>query len=410
MIIAFSGFNSTGKSTLIKEISQLDILKDKDYRIKEEFNFLTNRIIYKIFNNNDLNNYKNERIIKKENKSNNNLIKLLSYLYPLFIYFELIIEYFYYERFFKRKILLRDRYAFDYLIGFRQMNLSNFFFEYLFKNFPKPLFLAYLSTSKKDTKKRMKKKGFVFPESYIIKMKEIYDDFYNKSPIIKINTSKDKNTIINNLKNKIGLRIKLICIKNIFVCGLDGSGKSTIINEFGKFLENNKIKYKIIHFYYNPIILKIIKLIKKRKSVETFYKKSISHELKVKSKTKSNFWAYLVLFDSYIQYYWGLIMYRRKLIIFDRFFYDYLVSFKFLGINIEKIKNLIPKNKTFILFLAKPEILYKRKPEHTLDFFKKNYKEYKNVGKSYNSLFIDTSKLSEEQAINRFLEVIRNEL
>jgi thymidylate kinase len=56
--------------------------------------------------------------------------------------------------------------------------------------------------------------------------------------------------------------------------------------------------------------------------------------------------------------------------------------------------------------VAPPEILYKRKPEHSLDFFEKCYNDYLKLSKEFNIHLIDTSKYSEDEVV----EIIINNL
>jgi hypothetical protein len=59
----------------------------------------------------------------------------------------------------------------------------------------------------------------------------------------------------------------------------------------------------------------------------------------------------------------------------------------------------MPKAKNYFLLVAQPEILYQRKPEHTLEFFNICYDDYISLVNDYKISLIDTSYINESEVL-----------
>lgn len=409
MIVTFSGNDGSGKSFLAKQFLK-DCEKNMPVLHLKEFDYFILNILKK---------KKNKYISTKKQEKKSKTLLLLPYL----IFLDLLIEYFYYSFFHSKKVIVKERSTLDFLATWEELNISNTFIRYIYKNIISYDISFLINTSPEIAQERRIKqvkegkkiysKNKLNDSNFFIMKSEIYQSLKKSFPVLEINnndTPKDSLKKIHqifNIKNNIQN-------KNISISGLDGAGKSTAINLLKADLEKLNIKVKTLHFYYNYIPIKffnyIKKVLKKDKKIneKVQHKKSIEHEKKAVKKTKGIFWVAYVICDAWIQYLWVKIFYPRHLIIFDRFFYDYLVSFNFLGVKYNKkflIKFFPNIDKNFIL-LAPPEVLYKRKPEHTKEFFKSCHSQYEEVVKQFNIDLVDTEKNTPQEVVDILIHKI----
>jgi len=131
-------------------------------------------------------------------------------------------------------------------------------------------------------------------------------------------------------------------------------------------------------------------------------------ERKSKRLGKPNWWKWFVLMDAYMQYFFVRIFFRNRLIVFDRFFLDYLVSFDYLELKYDKNKllNHFPMVDRYFLLTASYNILYKRKPEHTVEFFKQCRVNYLKLVKINNMKILDSGEYNEYDIMKRLLQKI----
>jgi len=191
----------------------------------------------------------------------------------------------------------------------------------------------------------------------------------------------------------------------IFVCGNDGSGKSTYMNHlYLRYSETNR-EIDLRHYYNNPL----------RKIARYFIKPSVNKkESKVQfndSNKKSNnfikyfYIVYVIIVTLLIRV--EVFFRRNSIFIYDRSFIDEMVSvevlnrliirknwylmifrlvgdsrFVFLDANSEqKFNRIIDKDITKELFLEK-EVVYKRVFKHLIDIFKEKIEKiYTNGNK-----------------------------
>ena len=183
--------------------------------------------------------------------------------------------------------------------------------------------------------------------------------------------------------------------------GVDGSGKSTLIELLRKKLKNKFRKIKYIHLRPYLILLD----------------KSTVQANPHKSKKT---WPILLNFFRIL--YW-LIIYRfffylfgnnsNQLIIFDRYAHDLMIDpirYKFnLPINITKfILNLFPNPNLWIVLSAPIKVLEKRKKELPTKELKKQIRIYLNFAKQRkNSIVINTNN-SVQSSLSLIIKKINN--
>ena len=183
--------------------------------------------------------------------------------------------------------------------------------------------------------------------------------------------------------------------------GVDGSGKSTLIELLKKKLKNKFRKIKYIHLRPYLILLD----------------KSTVQANPHKSKKT---WPILLNFFRIL--YW-LIIYRfffylfgnnsNQLIIFDRYAHDLMIDpirYKFnLPINITKfILNLFPNPNLWIVLNAPIKVLEKRKKELPTKELKKQIRSYLNFAKQRkNSIVVNTNN-SVQSSLSLIIKKIDN--
>ncbi|WP_189362031.1 hypothetical protein [Algibacter mikhailovii] len=197
--------------------------------------------------------------------------------------------------------------------------------------------------------------------------------------------------------------------------GVDGSGKTTIINNITPLLTeavHNEVHYEHMRPNFLPSIASILK---KEEHVGTV---ANPHEKKESGFIGSIFRLFYYSMD-YIIGYWlkvyPSLVRKPSLWIFDRYFYDYLIDPKRGRIKlpswiIKMIKVFVPSPNLIICLGGKPEILYDRKKELPLKEVKAQVLTLKAFSnKVKNAYWIDTSKTI-ETTINEVVELIKKNM
>lgn len=415
MIIAFSGVSGSGKTTLINKLKKTQVFKGYIVYFKEEDQFVGMNLIKKILGENVFNEYKKEKFYKK--KTDQFQTKIFGFIsgffYPLLVYFDFFCDYFYYEILFHDKILVRDRYIYDYWVTNNKiLGYRNVLFNFLFESFPRPFLLFYVQISISEAIRRNKNKlsnMITISDSFHKNVVNGYEIIYIKKKIIRLNGEDKIENIFAAVTNNIKTKIKFTKIKTISISGLDGSGKSTLSKNLKNYLEKLGYKVKIVHFYHENIIYKVIKRtgLLDRKLNNWTYDKSRKKSIEIKKKGKSFVWAFMSYVDSYVQYVIYRLVYFNQVIVFDRFFYDYVVSFRYLKINrSEFLFNFIPKIDEKFLLNVSPTVAYKRKPENVFNFFDTSAREYLRMAKIYNLKIINAGHKKESNLLTELLRLL----
>ncbi|MBL7036438.1 hypothetical protein ISR94_01130 [Candidatus Microgenomates bacterium] len=401
MIIAFSGCSGSGKTTLIRKSLKHSVLKNKKLSVKKEDSFLFLKAAKLLLGKKHVSQYVED---KKVRKSTNNYY---AFFYSLFIYIEFLIEYIFYQKIFKNKIIIRDRYVVDYLVTIRKnLELDSKFINFLYINFPKPTLSFFVDANEKDIirrNKNYKSEGWTSsPQKFLKGVVDEYKKLTKKGYIYVAGLSQSV--------FYIRLALKLNKVKTISFSGVDGTGKTTLVKNFSDLLEKMNIKTKVVHFYHDNVIfkfLKKVKIIKPPVLDDNYYKKTRENTKKVKKKGKNFIWALAHFTDSYIQYLVSLLFRGNRILLLDRYLYDYLVSFKYLNISGSSIfGNLISSPDIGVVVSISPKVAEKRKPENTIDFFEFCDKKYKHLAKKYNLLLLDANGKNEKDLTESLVKKI----
>ncbi len=396
MFISFSWNDASWKSSLIRTINKS---LDKSIVVEE----YSGPIIWFI------------KIFSKISKKNRNKSNYWTFYFFL-LYLDNILQYYFYKVFYRNSIILKDRYFPDYIASLIELNKNHGFLKFLYNIFPKPDLWFYVHLEPEIAfSRRLKQINRQTANINFYREKvEIYKKYIlEQYDLIHVNNSNTLQESSQKIINQIKKTMALKNVRQITISWIDWAGKSTTLLNLSKELERNWIKTKTMHFYYNYIIIKLIKKIKKsigiNKNVDVsiMNRKSIEREKKVINKQKSIFWKIFVIWDALLQFIFVKLFSFNKTVLFDRFFLDYMVSWNFLGLKYSKNWfKYLPKPKNYFLLVAPPNILYERKSEHSKEFFEKCYNDYLKLAKANKITIIDTNKNSEKQVVDIIIKTL----
>lgn len=148
----------------------------------------------------------------------------------------------------------------------------------------------------------------------------------------------------------------------IALMGNDGSGKTTIAQEISK-----KLKERGYNIIYKPgfdhLVLGLLvflgKILLGKNADQTQQKFLHPGE---KQGLVSRVWPYMVWIDSLLKYIWAST--RPGVVLFDRCWYDFLISYEQLGYTGPLIRALflgLPRPHCGVILDVSPEVMYRRK-------------------------------------------------
>lgn len=381
MIISLIGNDGSGKSTISKEI-QKHFSKSHKVTLIGEFDFF---IIKKL---------RNLLLLFYRDSTATNKITYNKFS-PYLVFVDLFLQHLYFSFFQRDELIIRERGYLDFLATWQELRISNSLIEKMYSEIQISDLVFYIKTDSKNayyrikksrTKKQIKPKGF-----YELKAK-LYSRITRSKNLIIIDNNGSLKKSLEEINFFINLKYRLTNIRSFTISGLDGSGKSTTVNNLSILLTNLNKKHKIVHFYYHSIVRKIIDKIRKEEY------KSKTKDVQVKA-VKPFYWKYLILFDSIFQYYFYSLFFWNRLIIFDRFFLDYLVSFKYLNVSLNsRWVSLLPKIRKNYLLIGDYKILQERKPEHSIEFLEECGRYYKDLSQG-DLILIDSTKKNPQEVV-----------
>jgi thymidylate kinase len=118
---------------------------------KHEYEYAILGFLFKLVGRKKIEKSRNEMLVQKK--------RSVAYsLWPILVWFDLLLQYVYYRIFKRRAIILLDRYPYDQYMSFKYLGLLTKFTEWLYLHFPKPDMHLVLTVSpeiayqrKKDT-------------------------------------------------------------------------------------------------------------------------------------------------------------------------------------------------------------------------------------------------------------------
>jgi thymidylate kinase len=151
MIIAFMGNDGSGKTTIAWQIHKFLTSLGFETIYKHEYEYAILGFLFKLVGRKKIEKSRNEMLVQKK--------RSVAYsLWPILVWFDLLLQYVYYRIFKRRAIILLDRYPYDQYMSFKYLGLLTKFTEWLYLHFPKPDMHLVLTVSpeiayqrKKDT-------------------------------------------------------------------------------------------------------------------------------------------------------------------------------------------------------------------------------------------------------------------
>ena len=201
--------------------------------------------------------------------------------------------------------------------------------------------------------------------------------------------------------------------KNIFAFfGVDGAGKTTVIEKIRKELEKEGRNIHVIRMnragdHKLPFIKTYVglraKFLSKKKNVKK-YRGSVYVDI---YRKRGLLFMAVYFLDLWLRFREAKKISKKKIVLMDRYFYDGIALSK--GNYANFFSKLIPSVKGFFLY-ASPEIIHKRKKEAT----KQNIIDYKKSMEKYILSKFDVTKIKTEEPlrknIHKIISIIETEI
>jgi len=175
--------------------------------------------------------------------------------------------------------------------------------------------------------------------------------------------------------------------------GIDGSGKTTLIKKVKQRLEKEGREVEIFYMglgsshYFRP--LKWIMNLRAKRNRE----KRGTDEMVLKDynfRQRSFFWVLGQYCELWLRYFHALWLSRKKVILFDRYFYDGLVLGNTFTFTI--LKHITPKPHISFLIKAPAKIIRSRKDEAEVTHIHAYYKNAEKLSPYFDIIEIDNSR------------------
>lgn len=201
---------------------------------------------------------------------------------------------------------------------------------------------------------------------------------------------------------------------SIAVLGTDGSGKTTMINRIRPVLEraiHNELQYE----HLRPNWLPALGVAAGKREVGDGLPETNPHGQKPSGMLGSLVRLAYYTMDYAIGYWlkaFPYIVKRPHIVLFDRYFYDFLIDPRRMKINLpgwvmRLVLPIIPRPNLILCLGAEPEVIYQRKPETSLEEVSRQVGELKALCRSNDRAFwVDTGGAPEDSA-HEMLALVR---
>lgn len=403
MIVSISGVDGSGKTTLVESIRASLLEEGEKVFVFHEFKYLLPGFLIRSAGKGTL--FKVNASPPSSRRSG-----FITRMIPYAVWVDLLFQHFYFRLFKRNVIVLRDRQAFDHLMTWKELGFSNWFVEALYRLLPRPDVAFFLDVDASEAYERRSRQAgkMAKPRDFYVMKVELYRRYWDNRRMIRIDGDTKSDEALDTSLRFVHLRKKFLRFRTIALSGIDGSGKSTTIHELSSLLRKMNIPVRILHFYFSYIPIKLVKLLVRGSGEDEKkrMKESVENEQKVAARGKSRLWIWYVIGDALVQYWFVRIFFFRRLLVLDRYFDDFLVSFDFIGVpyDRDRLVSFFPRADRHFLQLADPEILYRRKPEHSLGFFKTCRNSYLDLARQNGWKVLDSSRKNETEVMDELLE------
>jgi thymidylate kinase len=211
--------------------------------------------------------------------------------------------------------------------------------------------------------------------------------------------------------------------------GLDGAGKTTLINSLNQFFQDGFASGKVKNYYWRPYLLpepgRLISWFRRNERTEFTGASTDFFDYRV-AKTKHSIFKspfYLLKFFYYLlDFILGRLKYqgawsRGGVVCFDRYYYDLLVFPERFGFKVPKslirfFSHFIPKPDICFYLYSPSKVLFERKGEITEHEIMRQTVEYDRLSMEYSNIIkVDTTKSIDEthtEIINCCLVTMRS--
>lgn len=195
--------------------------------------------------------------------------------------------------------------------------------------------------------------------------------------------------------------------------GNDGSGKTTLAKMFEDKLRNLglDVHYRMEFDYF--LLSRIFRLLNKER-VNRYRWLFLTKEGRDRKPSYFKAWPYLVWLDLLLEWLWNKLLKRNSVVVMDRYAYDFLMSWEWLGYANARLRWLythFPKpDLAFILDVSPLTAHLRKKDSHvySLHYYKVQRKRYLKLAEILKIKMIDTEKAVEECLKEAFTEFRKN--
>ena len=194
--------------------------------------------------------------------------------------------------------------------------------------------------------------------------------------------------------------------------GFDGTGKTTTLRLVEEELVRRGITICSVPGFEHLILGKLKKLLGAEKSQGQYDSGSRSEQSRFKILL-FKFWPLFVYLECWLTFFHFKFLKRKSVVLSDRYFYDWLVSFEKLGYGSSLTRflflNYLPRPDLGLVFIADPEIAYRRKKEdHSdpLSEYEKQHIRYQDLAKRKKFSIIDTSQAPVERVVAQVVKLV----
>jgi thymidylate kinase len=201
----------------------------------------------------------------------------------------------------------------------------------------------------------------------------------------------------------------------VFV-GLDGCGKTTIVNDLSIQMSNCFTSGKIKKFYWRPFFLPRLSALIPFKREKVNLENPVDAGLRTVSRNPLAVVKYLLKFFYYLfDFIIGRLRYqsawsRGGLVLFDRYYYDHLVYPERFGFHVpgwimKPLMALVPEPELKFFLYAPTETLMGRKQELPLEEIRRQDKEYKKIISSLHGGYLVNTDRALEETQKEIMEI-----
>lgn len=190
--------------------------------------------------------------------------------------------------------------------------------------------------------------------------------------------------------------------------GNDGSGKTTLAIALTSKMKRLGFNVEY-HICFKYLVIDFLRKVLLKGSLNKVRKGFLERK---KPKRIFNVWFIAVFLDCILTFLYFKLLKRNKTVIFDRYFYDFIIGFEY-GDNINRVMRrlflLLPKPDIGFILDVPPNISFQRKKNidpMDLNYYRTQRKKYLELGDELNIPVINTKK-SVKESVNELIEVVK---